>query len=145
MDESENNVLNLLKQVVAVFEQNNISDGQIMKRTGNKYSKPTISNFKHLKSTNPNLETFVDMCMAAEITIRLETDQSVKAETMNEIEEYRLKYAEKCVECESLKTKNADMMATVNKIIETNEKLADTNGKLASTNGRLAEGLLGKM
>lgn len=139
MDESENQVVFLLKQAIAIIDQFNISDGQLMQRTNNKYSKPTIANFKHLKSLNPNMETFVDLCTAAGIRIKLETDQSQKAEETREIEEFRIKYAEKCAECENLNAKNQEMHSQFEKIVSTNAMLAETNGKLASTNGKLVD------
>lgn len=139
MNESENQVVSLLKQAIAIIDQFNISDGQLMQRTNNKYSKPTIANFKHLKSLNPNMETFVDLCTAAGIRIKLETDESLKAEETKEIEEFRIKYAEKCVECENLNTKNQEMHLQFEKIVQTNAMLAENNGKLASTNGKLVD------
>lgn len=145
MLELENPVENLMKQAIAIFDQFGISDGQLMARTGNKYSKPTIANFRHLKSLNPNMETFVDLCAAAGIRIKLETDQSQKAEETKEIEEFRVKYAEKCAECDSLAEKAQELHNQLEKSISTAERLAETNGKLAGTNGLLTDSLLSKL
>lgn len=129
----DNEVLNLINQVISIINQNNISDGQIMERTGNKYSKPTISNFRHLKSENPNLETFVDMCNACGIKIRLETEASKTAKVSDNIEEYRVKYADIVAENDKLSEGNRKLNIQVDNLSQTVRTLAQTNSRLSES------------
>ena len=138
----ENQVLMLINQVIGILNQHNISDGQIMERTGNKYSKPTISNFRHLKSTNPNLETFVDICTAAGIRIRLDTEQSEQAEINQSIEEYRVKYAEIVAENERLREQRSELQAQISVLSKSAEDLTRSVSTLTKTNSVLSDSLL---
>lgn len=130
--EENRSVESLINEVVAILAKNNISDGQIMERTGHKYSKPTIANFRKIRSANPNLETFVDICNAAGIKIRLVTEQSEKTEIRDNISEYRLMFSEVCdqrdklaAESESANRRIDSMTATISRLVETNGVLSE--------------------
>lgn len=107
--ETMDEISNLIAQLISIKEQNNISINQIMLRTNNKYNKGTIGHLMSGATANPNLETFVDICSALGVHVVLQTETSENAELHDSIEEYRIKYLEKCDEADALKSKLAEV------------------------------------
>lgn len=126
---------NLITQVNSILDQYGISDGQLAERLGKKYSKNTIKNFRHMESSNPNLETFVDICTAAGIRVRLETDASAAAEVSDSVEEYRVMMAE-------LRAANAELLEDKKKLAEQNAALSEAINRVTTTNENLSNSLL---
>ena len=131
----ENEMVNLLTQVNSILDQYHISDAQLIERLRGKYSKNTITNFRHMKSANPNLETFMDICTAAGIRVRLETDASAAAEVSDSIEEYRVMLAE-------LRSANAELLEDKKKLAEQNAALSEAINRVTTTNENLSNSLL---
>lgn len=136
----------LIEQVNSILSQYNISDGQLSERLGKKYAKNTIANFRHGKSTNPNLETFVDICNAAGIKIRLETGVSESAKLSDSVEEFRiinesLRQANEVLKAENLSLNNqiSELTGTVDRVTKTNASLSDSLLKSVTRFDKIAE------
>ena len=125
----------LIEQVNSILDQYSISDGQLTERLGNKYSKNTIINFRHGKSANPNLETFVDICTAAGIKITLDTEASLAAKMSGSIEEYRVMNAD-------LRRANEGLSADNQRLHEQITVLTDAVERVTKTNSNLSDSLL---
>lgn len=135
LQKEENEMINLLTQVNSILDQYHISDAQLIERLRGKYSKNTITNFRHMKSANPNMETFMDICSAAGIRVRLETDASEAAEVSDSIEEYRVMLAE-------LREANAELLADKEALTKKNDALTETIDRVTKTNSSLSDSLL---
>lgn len=134
MSERENmDLRSLIEQVNSILDQYNISDGQLTERMGNKYSKNTIINFRHGKSSNPNMDTFVDICNAAGIRISLDTEASLAAKMSGSIEEYRVMNADLRRENEGLSTDNQRLQAQISVLTEAVDRVTKTNSNLSDS------------
>lgn len=96
-------ITNLITQLISIKEQSNISIGQIMIRTDNKYSKPTITHLLTGLTANPNMETFIDVASAIGARVVIQTETSENAELTGNIEEYRVQIVELNDEIEKLR------------------------------------------
>lgn len=134
MDELKNDILDLLKQTASILNQQGYSVGRLKVRTDNKYSTPTLTNFLHLKTVNPNMETWIDMCNAAGITVRLETEQSRGAEISDSIAEYRVQLEEAQREAADYKKQFEDRGEKITALLETNARITDA---LIESNARV--------
>lgn len=123
----------LIEQVNSILSQYNISDGQLSERLGKKYAKNTISNFRHGKSTNPNLETFVDICNCAGIRIRLETDASASAKVSDSVEEYRIMNEDLRRANDGLSSDNKRLQEQIATLTEAVERVTRTNSNLSDS------------
>lgn len=134
MSERENmDLRGLIEQVNSILDQYNISDGQLTERMGNKYSKNTIINFRHGKSSNPNMDTFVDICNAAGIRISLDTEASLAAKMSGSIEEYRVMNSDLRRANDGLSEYNKRLHDQVSALTETVERVTKTNERLSES------------
>lgn len=124
---------NLLSQLVAIREQAGVSVGQILVRTGNKYSKTTVTNFFQNKTANPNMETFVDMANACGANVILETADSKRAEMLGDIEDLRLEYSAKIEELAKVNGELERLRALYDEQTKQSTKLTATIDKQQDT------------